>query len=393
MHVAAGTCAWFVPGIGHRLIVSSPEGAVRIDADFDLGARSTSFGLVVFLLFLSLVTRVALVRPSLFGADVAAVLLVLVASFVTPLWIVLFLGKAFFGAVVLAFVALRRAWPRPMMRAMLLAALVLVVVAVATFDLGRLARINTAFNEGAIGLDPISTTQPANTTDLVLGASLVNGAALAKGAYREGALDAALGRACGNEERRFARWALDGANTCFSLASWRAAQEALPALRTRIGFVGLNDDMTVPTSAKGAWLGSIMGILPNPDREQKTHTAWAQAAAVNLDESRRGELSRCLRELVASHEAPLTEVYELATFDLGHARAFGREAWVDVRRAIVEDGGGRFVDMRTLLPGESPLYFNDFSHLSALGYEAVAKGLCALDAGGDDVEVEGPPVR
>ena len=46
------------------------------------------------------------------------------------------------------------------------------------------------------------------------------------------------------------------------------------------------------------------------------------------------------------------------------------------RKKAVEAAGGRFVDLRDLLPGESLAYFNDFVHPSEVGYELLARGLC-----------------
>jgi hypothetical protein len=386
--VTGGRCTWELASSTGRVIVDSPDSSSHIEAI--IGSRFATFGIRLWLLVLlfaaSLLHRAPFMNTRFIGTDGTAVVAVLAASFVAPVWIVLW-GMKFavgmlFGALELAKLAMRRKSVRVPLVALLLA-----VVGLGAFvDPAAVAKANNRFNQRGKASVDTSVSPSPHTTHLVLGASMVNGAALAHGAYGDGALDQVLARECASADRSYARFAIDGGSACFMRDMWNETYASLPDLKERTFFGGFNDDMTAPASKVGVWLSTVVGVLPSNDPRPRAHAVWQMAAEANLRDSRIDELTQCLGGVAAdmSH-APLTHVYELGTFDLGRARRFGRERWAIERQRVVEANGGRFVDIRALLPGESPVYFNDFSHLSEVGYAAVARSFCAARP-----PVEGP---
>lgn len=374
--VQAGRCRWDGVPSGD-VVVQAPHSPARIEvaAPLSLGERTPRWWLLALVLLGSVLGRLVLRSAAWAATDAAGTLLVLGLSFVTPFWIVLWCAKdgagALAGAVALARGAKGRA---------LLAGTALVVVAAAWWvDPVRVAATNTAFNERSAGRPgDTSLSPPQGTTHVVLGYSVVNGAALARGSYGEGALDQQLAKVCGRPGRVFARHAVDGANACFMADHWNEKAAALPALRQRVVLVGFNDDLTAAATRWQLWVRTLVGLLPLADPQPRLLSTWDLGAKANLEPARAAELLACLERLARGTKAPLLVVNDLPSFDLGRERAFGRQAWAPLRLVAVEGAGGSLVDMRALLPGESPVYFNDVVHPSEVGYQAMAAALCPL---------------
>jgi len=394
--VVGGRCTWSVPSPTGRIVVDSPDSSMvvmGVDGSRFAGG-SLRWWLLALLVVLSLVHRAAFLSPRHLGTDGTAVVAVLAASFVAPVWIVLWGAKCAVGLLFGLVALIRTAIARPRLRAPLAALAVVALALPFVVDPLALARANNRFNQRGKASVDTSVSPPSETAHLVLGASMVNGAALARGAYGDGALDQVLARTCGAPDRVTARHAIDGGSACFLRDTWRDTALALPSLTHRTFFGGFNDDMTAPASSAGVWLSTIVGVLPSHDPRPRAHAVWQMAAEANLRPDRQAAMMECLTGVAADvPSAPLVHVYELGTFDLGHPRRFGREAWTNVRQDAVARAGGRFIDIRALLPGESPMYFNDFSHLSEIGYAAVAREICKDDGAtglrGDATETPG----
>lgn len=380
--VTGGACTWSVPTTAARLIVDSPDSSMVVTGQGGSRFAGVSFRLwlLAILTLLSIVHRAAFLRPRHIGTDGTAVVAVLAASFVAPVWIVLWGAKCAVGLCFGVVAAIRHAIAHPRWRAPLGAVAAALFILPLVVDPLAIAQANNRFNQRGKASVDTSVSPPAATTHLVLGASMVNGAALARGAYGEGALDQVLGRTCGGPDHVTARHAIDGGSACFLRDTWRETARALPDLQRRTFFGGFNDDMTAPASSTGVWLSTIVGVIPSHDPRPRSHAVWQMAAEANLRPDRQTAMMECLTGVAADvPTAPLVHVYELGTFDLGRPRRFGREAWTNVRQDAVVRAGGRFIDIRALLPGESPMYFNDFSHLSEIGYAAVASEYCKDD--------------
>jgi hypothetical protein len=387
LEVRAGRCAWSLPGPAAEVTVVSPESTARLDETGEglLAASRVRWWLLALLVLASVASRLALARTAWIGVDVAAVLTVLAASAVTPLWVLAWALKGLAGAALGAWLVARAAWSSRRWRWALGGGLGVVLAAFITVDPRWVVELNTAFNHlwankdapGRTGNARASTTPGPDATHLVVGYSAVNGSGLGTGAYGQGALDRHLQRTCGGDGTSFARHALDGANLCFMAGTWNQVAATLPRLTRRVFYGGFNDDLTAPVGRVGVWLATVLSVLPSSNPAPRYNLAWERGARANLVDGRRDELLACLERLAAGHPAPLTYVYDVGTFDLGHARRFGRDRWVVEKRRVVEAAGGNLVDLKSLLPGESPVYFNDVTHLSEVGYQEVARNLCA----------------
>jgi hypothetical protein len=382
VRITGGRCTWEVASSTGRVIVDSPDSSSHIEATS--GSHFATFDMRLWLLVLlfaaSMLHRAPFMNTRFIGTDGTAVVAVLAASFVAPVWVVLWGLKFAVGLLFGLIAVVKLAVQRPRVRVAAVVTLFVVVGFSAFLDPTALAKANNRFNQRGKADVDTSVSPAPQTTHLVLGASMVNGAALAHGAYGDGALDQVLARECSAPDRTWARYALDGGSACFMRDMWRDTSSSLPALKDRSFFGGFNDDMTAPASRVGVWVSTAVAVLPNSDPRPRAHAVWQMAAEANLRDARVDDLMECLGDVArdAPH-APLTHVYELGTFDLGRARRFGRERWAAERQKTVEAAGGRFVDIRALLPGESPIYFNDFSHLSEVGYATVARSFCEDD--------------
>lgn len=376
--ITGGRCRWNGVG-GTGWVVQSPVSSSRVEAEGDLvlGQRSWHGWLVVLVLLGSMIGRWAMRGGAWMATDATLVIGVFALSLHSPLWLVLWLIKNGVGAVVLVGLVLLRAWKGWRGKAAILAAGMVMGVALWTIDPVQLASLNTGFNERAAHLPSGASTSPSTqTTHLVLGYSLVNGASLSSGAYGTHATDAEIALECGMASGNVARYAMDGTNACFMVERWNQVASGLPNLRQRIHVGGFNDDLTAPVSRLGLWMGTILSVMPLAHPTPQFLKTWESGAQANLQPDRMNALLQCNNRLATGSPAPLLYVQDLATFDLGGPRRFGRVQWEGPRRSVVEEAGGRYLDMRELLVGESPVYFNDFSHLSQLGHEALARGLC-----------------
>jgi hypothetical protein len=386
--VTAGTCAWSFESDPSAVLIDAFGSSARFELlnESSHAPASTRVWVLVLVILASLVHRAGLRNARFVGTDAAGVVTVLLASLVSPLWLMLWGIKGVVGLVILAADLVSRARRSAPWRWGLAAGSLAVAAAAMTLDAHSLAALNTAYNEHDMGDDPAplrasarsTLPPPDHTTHLVMGYSNVNGQALGRGAYGPGALDGVLQRACGSQ-RVFARSAVDGANGCFMAPVWNAQTTALDRLQTRIYFGGFNDDLTPPPSHFAIWISTVLGILPTKDPYPRPMLLWEAGARANLEEHRREELLGCLSSMLESGgRSSFIHVYDLATFDLGVPRRFGRDRWELARKHAVASRGGQYVDQRSLLPGESPVYFNDLSHLSEVGYRVLAQNLCTL---------------
>ncbi|MEW5852360.1 MAG: hypothetical protein AB2A00_26455 [Myxococcota bacterium] len=377
LQVEAGRCRWDLPVVTAELALSSADSSMLIQrvAGAPLAETRWRWWLLVLVALASVVHRLALRTPAWVGTDATAVVVVFAASWLTPLWIALWAVKGAAGCALLAATVVMKARVSPRWRA---GALTGVVGGGALLWVGPqgFAELNTRFNHwNASGNMPGSSTAPASgTTHLVLGYSTVNGAALDEGGYGKGALDGVLQEVCGGPGITYARHAVDGANHCFIADTWSQVARGLPTTRQRIFVGGFNDDLTAPATRLSIWLGTLLAFVPSRALP-RPHDTWAACSVANLEAPRRAELLSCV-ERVAAEGPPLVHVYDVASFDLGHARRFGRDAWLAERRAAVEKRGGIFVDGRELMPGESPVLFNDMVHPSEVGYRVMMNELC-----------------
>ena len=389
--VTAGRCKWTVATSNAQVLVDPFAASARLELETAAAFASlgTRWWLVLLVMLASIIHRFSMKNASWVGTDATATLFVCIASAVTPLFVVIWCAKGILGLLIAAWQVLSLARRNRRWRMALGSLAAVGVVLALTVDPRKVWELNTVINERVSDdghpsrLHGRSAARPPDaTTHLVLGYSMVNGAALDKGAYGDGALDSVLQKTCGDERIHFARHALDGANGCFMRKAWNDLTPGMPSLKQRIYFGGFNDDLTAPATRLSVWISTIVGVLPTRNPYPRPLTLWGSAATSNLDTERMADLMSCVEELAANGgNAPLMHVYDLASFDLGHPRLWNREVWMEARRKAVESHGGKFVDMRTLLPRESPVYFNDVSHLSEVGYQALARGLCALMQG------------
>ena len=216
-----------------------------------------------------------------------------------------------------------------------------------------------------------------STTHFIVGYSTVNGAAAGRGAYGSSALDQMMEARCG-ANKTFGRHAVDGGNICLLAPKWNSIADGLNELEHRLFFGGFNDDMTPSLKSLKTLMPTIVALVPVGDPFPNMEDMWRRSSLSNVqDASVANQSADCIRSLV-SHRSPtpFTFVYDLGVFDLGHPRLYGRDGWVKRRKEAVEREGGAFIDMRTLMPEESLLYFNDFVHPSEIGYRVLGDALC-----------------
>jgi hypothetical protein len=381
--LAAGRCRWTLPTEAAEVLVTSQASArVEMSGERDVGDRS--FELLVFLLvvFGSLLSRWALQGVAFFLTDAVATFFVFAVSFFSPMWLLLWGLKAAAGAAVLGWRGLqlvRRSRKGQMIAGGAAAVAVLVVVVVdpveaAAWYTDLMADMQIAAMEAE---DDREEAPIDSASHLVLGYSTVNAAAAGRGAYGSAALDRVLQRTCG-DGRTFARHGTDGANICLMAETWNEVSRAHPGLQQRVFVGGFNDDIAPSLRSLRTVIPSFLALIPAADPFPSVEAAWAETANANVNVQSNVDRALGCIGAVASEGGPsgFTYVYDLGIFDLGRARGYGRDQWVTYRRQAVEAAGGRFVDLRDLLPGESLAYFNDFVHPSEVGYELMAEALC-----------------
>ncbi len=390
LRIQTGVCSWELAGDHHQVTVDSYATSARLDVESP--ALQAGFYLrwwmLLLLLAASMVARLGLKNATWIGMDATATVITAAASLVTPLFFVIWLLKGAVGLALGAWAAWLATRTRRRLRVFVLGGVAAGVVAAVTVDPVWLAERYTVLLERDhlgeqapnFALGRVASRIPANTTHLALGYSTVNGAALHRGAYAHKAWDAILAAQCGTPQTVYARHALDGGNTCLLGNAWATLSLSLPALKHRVFTGGFNDDLVPPPLHPGALVSLLAGTVPSQQAYPQPMAAWEVVARANLQPDRVASSVACAGAL-ARAGAPLVHVQDVSSFDLGIPRRFGREAWVKHRKAAVEAAGGTYVDMRTLIPGESPVYFNDYVHPSEVGYVVMARALCPLLAG------------
>ncbi len=381
--VTGGRCTWALSTPSAEVVITA-QASTRIEMTGARDVGDTSFELLVFLLviFGSLLSRWALRGVSFFLTDAVATFFVFAVSFFSPMWLLLWGLKAAAGALVLAWRGLqivRRSTRGQIVGggAVAIGAVVAIVVdpvEAAAWYTDLMADMQIAAMQAE---DDRAETPIDKASHLVLGYSTVNAAAAGRGAYGSAAVDQVLQRTCG-EGRTFARHGTDGANICMMAETRNGETRAQEHLEERVFIGGFNDDIAPSLRSLRTVIPSFLALVPAADPFPSVEAAWAKTADANVNVQSNVDRALGCISTVASlgGNSRFTYVYDLGIFDLGRARGYGRDQWVSTRRQTVEAAGGRFVDLRDLLPGESLAYFNDFVHPSEVGYELMAKALC-----------------
>lgn len=384
--ITAGICQWQREGAQAEIVVSS-QSATRIEAigDATLSQRSFSLFFALFIILGSILSRLVFLRSTWISADVTATLFVGIVSFVTPLWIVLWVLKASLGTILGVSILLQLIYRSP--HRVRIVIFLFLVAAPLSFVASPLAMIERYTNLNADKLiaamgskdDRQATTYADTNTQFVIGYSTVNAAAAGRGAYGSAAVDQVLQQNCLTNEQ-WGRHAVDGGNICLLTPEWNRIASTMPQLQKRLFMGGFNDDMTPSLRSLKSVLPSLIALVPSGEPFPDMVNMWGRAATENVQSQETNQHAKeCLTDLTATHShAPLTFVYDLGVFDLGGERLFERDHWERTRKQVVESSGGRFIDMRALLPGESLMYFNDFVHPSEVGYRTLATHLCPL---------------
>lgn len=398
--VTAGTCRWEIPAPKLDVVITSQASArLEMRGEADIGTWSWTWWILLLVVLGSLASRLALANIAWVLTDAVATLFVFAVSLFAPVWILIYGLKAAFGALVGAVRLIQLARADRRWRIGLGSALGLAVVAALVIDPAAAGawytqRLADAQIAAMNSVDDRKDIKIEDTTHLVLGYSTVNAAAAGRGAYGSAALDQVLQRTCG-EGRVWNRNGVDGANICMMADAWNEQSRGQEKLQHRVFIGGFNDDISPSLRNLKTLLPSVMALVPAMEPFPSVEAAWHRSAGDNvINESRVAESLACLERAATSGGASkLTYIYDLGIFDLGRARGHGRTAWETYRRQTVEKAGGRYVDLRDLLPGESLMYFNDFVHPSEIGYQLLADRICRLLDGAplEEVADDGAP--